>query len=460
MLSESEVISVRARGPIEFIERDERLVFNHGSKGLALTLPSSWSRLNNMSPEREPKERRLVNAVWSPKSMGYILYILPEVAKKWMKGRTATIDMMHIKKLMKEGSQTTSITGLGDLIRLSIAASMVAGFDWIILRYGRDDKPFAESLEFYLHRMASVNEHVLKNRIIETECYGDVKVLIKKDRNEKEYCENDFITLTENLFKLHNELFDKVLECVEKVKEGIDDNSYDDSYNDAVRHESSLDFNWFYSLRQLVKCINAGVFSGLQYSGIHVVWLSILFKMIERNADCLMRILHMIDYLQRRLKGKVVSGGEGSKEPVKEFLENLAKDLHKVKNRCEQLKEITMLSIEGGEPSKKKGLSEEDRRIIAAIIEEYNYELAPKVGEISEIYSTEIVQKSSDLEQGFFGTYINSIKGLAEKYKGEGYDIIFLQLLSELRMVAKFPRNIAVGALLLQAEQWENVEKK
>jgi hypothetical protein len=141
-------------------------------------------------------------------------------------------------------------------------------------------------------------------------------------------------------------------------------------------------------------------------------------------------------------------------------LENLAKDLHKVKNRCEQLKEITMLSIEGGEPSKKKGLSEEDRRIIAAIIEEYNYELAPKVGEISEIYSTEIVQKSSDLEQGFFGTYINSIKGLAEKYKGEGYDIIFLQLLSELRMVAKFPRNIAVGALLLQAEQWENVEKK
>jgi hypothetical protein len=439
---------MKSRGYRIYIERGKRLIFPHGPLGFGLTIPSSWSKFHNISKDnilKEGGENKQVDVVWCPQSKGYLLYLIPEVVKKnWIRKAT-TINISQIKNLMvrdydKSILSEVSIRSLRDFIRLLMGSLMASGFDNITLRYEPSDHHYGEELSEYFHRMYRTNIRMLEESIIEEIYPGskhEIQISIRKSKeNGKEYCEYDFITLTEKLWICHNNLFKFILECVGKGK------PVRDLYGDSAWNEGCLDFLWFYALRQLVKCINAGVFCGLKYSGVHVIWLSIIFKIIERNADCLMRILHMLSYLQRKLEKD-----SRQDKSIESFFKELAEILNKTKQNCDQLKEITMRAIEGR-------LEEKDKEAVANIIKEYN-DVAPKLGEISESYIMEIEGGSvkSNIERAIFGDYLDFIKQVI-KNKGEEYGIILSQLLAELRMVIKFPRNVAVGALLLATEHF------
>jgi len=222
-------------------------------------------------------------------------------------------------------------------------------------------------------------------------------------------------------------------------------------YDELVTSEGALDFLWFYYLRQLKKGVDRGLFSGSGLTGIHAVCLGMFSKMLEQNADSLMRIVSLLDYMKKK--------AEEDKE--KDFLENELNELlgkvktalTTIKDDCKTLINLLPSAIDITTGDKEQEMITDTYKSIAAIVSRYHVSLVDQVGEISESYVTQRKEVNSikDLSSSLFGEYENSASSLEEKYPGKGYSFIVSQVNAELKRIAKFPRNIAVICIAILA---------
>jgi len=413
-----------------------------------ITIPAKWRDNNKLRKADE------VCKLFSDLSRGYLLIITNELAEGKLSREEIETDLSYFVDPMLQAFKERDLE-IGDFeeevltehSRFSILSLVAHGYSKASLIYGEKYRgsfmKLWEEFKNMENRLKEASSLAQTNAVLRISAYPEKNHLVTLigDDKEGDPYEYEYSVWTEEMLKIQSKLFSKACSCIS--------NDFDEElFRVSARMEGSLDFLWFYYLRQLKKGIDAGLFSGIELTGIHGVSLSIFSKMLEQNADSLMRILSLFDYLRRMADEDMT---QRFKDNLKKFRSLLEGDLNIIKKETESLEDLLpkVLRISLGNDSKEKISEIVDS--IASIIATYHGTLVKRVGEIREsyIYQRKSGLGSKEMEEQLFGRYMQIGKDLEQEHHGKGYSFVVSQILSELRRIAKFPRNVAVICIVI-----------
>jgi hypothetical protein len=391
------------------VEKSERKPFSHGQKKdekgqkenkkyFAITLPKDWCDFNEISSGTK------LQAMWSRMSPGYLLYsICPPLEQR----KEAVISTQELKKITKENQ----LVPLVDALRLKLAGYLVHGYEKVTIKYEKastEGEKIKRALSEYISHIGS---------LIRYEAIPEKNELVVEISSEGEReLEYDFIELSRKILNCYTKLLNHAIDFVER-------NLDEDIYSKITTFEDELDFLWVYCNRQLVKGINNGFFCGQKFKGVHCVALAGLSKILERNGDNLFRFCKLL-YVWRKDRA-FMDAFESHKDKFVSVLNRIARQWNKAM-------EITMSSLKGEWDDDKS-------RQVAEIIAEH----CLMMNEVGEMVGGHIETEKQTLRSAM-RKYFGSLG--EELVRDKNYGPIFFTILADLQQVAKFPRNVAIGA--------------
>lgn len=404
-----------------------------------MTIPKEFQKANKVDTN-EP-----IHTYFSGHSKGYLLLVSDKLYKKKFSNRTLEIDFSGQKEIVDKVSKKKKREKqhfkdvLEDLVRVNIMSAIIQAYQSSIIKFKSDEMDLAwdifkkfHRMENRLHNIESLQEtRLFKIDLDEFNCKMTSKVPNSKDPEHYEY---EYSKLTKIMLEHNESIFEK---AVKYLTSDLDQNIY----QEMVESEGALDFLWCYYLRQLKKGIDVGLFSGSELTGTHAICLSMFSKMLEQNADALMRLVTLLDYLKKRAIQDEAK--EFLKHKLVELIQKIRMEMEIISKECKTLIKILPNTIDAS-PSNSQQI-DEIYTIITENISTYHGDLVSRIGKISESYVSKSREESClNLGKILFGEYEEFAREVDLEYQGKGYGFIISQINAELKRIAKFPRNMAI----------------